>query len=158
MTIDPDGYPLVYFGSRDDEFRVVAFDGDAPRELWSLGAYDLGPIMWNNDWDGAALVIDDHLFVGGENSRFHIVRLNRGYGADGRVTVAPQVVFHTPGWDEELLAAVGRELSIENSVAISGDTVYFANSGGLVQGWDIAGLRPPANTGGGHRRRRRPVG
>ena len=57
------------------------------------------------------------------------------------MTADPQVVFHAPGWDDELLAAVGRELSIENSVAVSGDTVYFANSGGLVQGWDIAGLR-----------------
>jgi outer membrane protein assembly factor BamB len=26
-------------------------------------------------------------------------------------------------------------------VAISGNTVYFANSGGLVQGWDISGLK-----------------
>ena len=31
-------------------------------------------------------------------------------------------------------------MSIENSVAISGNTVYFANSGGLVQGWDLSGL------------------
>jgi outer membrane protein assembly factor BamB len=39
-------------------------------------------------------------------------------------------------------------VSIEGSVAVSGDTLYFANSGGLVQGWDISGLRtgagPPA--------------
>src|SRR4029453_18887372 len=33
------------------------------------------------------------------------------------------------------------EVSIENSVAISGNTVYFSNSGGLVQGWDISGLK-----------------
>jgi outer membrane protein assembly factor BamB len=32
-------------------------------------------------------------------------------------------------------------VSIENSVAIHGDVVYFANSGGLVQGWDISGLK-----------------
>ena len=31
-------------------------------------------------------------------------------------------------------------MSIENSVAVSGNTLYFANSGGLVQGWDIHGL------------------
>ena len=36
-------------------------------------------------------------------------------------------------------------MSIENSVAISGDTVYFANSGGLVQGWDMS--RPRAGAG-----------
>ena len=87
------------------------------------------------------MVIDDYLFIGGENSRFHIIKLNRGYGDDGLVTADPQVVFHVPGWDDELFAAVGRELSIENSVAVGGDTVYFANSGGLVQGWDVAGLR-----------------
>src|SRR5690606_12052591 len=33
------------------------------------------------------------------------------------------------------------DVSIENSVAISGNTVYFTNSGGLVQGWDISGLK-----------------
>ena len=86
------------------------------------------------------MVIDNHLLLGGENSRFYVVRLDRGFDADGRVTVDPRVVFQTPAWDDELLAAVGRELSIENSVAVSGDTVYFANSGGLIQGWDLSGL------------------
>ena len=28
-------------------------------------------------------------------------------------------------------------VSIENSVAVSGNTAWFANSGGLVQGWDL---------------------
>ena len=56
----------------------------------------------NDDWDGAGLVVDDYLFEGGENSWFYIVKLNRGYGADGKVTVNPQVVFKTPGWDQEL--------------------------------------------------------
>ena len=33
------------------------------------------------------------------------------------------------------------QTSIENSVAIYKDTVYFANSAGLVQGWDISKLK-----------------
>ena len=71
------------------------------------------------------------------------MKLNRGYGGDGQVTVAPELVFNTPGWDDELLAAFGStQVSIENSVAIYGDTVYFANSGGLVQGWDISRCAP----------------
>ena len=45
--------------------------------------------MWNNDWDGSALVIDDYLIEGGENSQFHIVKLNRGYDANGLVQVDP---------------------------------------------------------------------
>jgi outer membrane protein assembly factor BamB len=141
VTIDPDGFPLVYIGSRDNFFRVIAFDGPAPRELWRLDARSVGPTLWNDDWDGSALVLDDWLFEGGENSRLHVVKLNRGYGPDGRATVAPELVFHAPGWDDELLRAVGSEVSIESSVAISGNTLYFGNSGGLVQGWDIGPLR-----------------
>ncbi|MDH3707398.1 MAG: hypothetical protein OES57_15125, partial [Acidimicrobiia bacterium] len=141
VTIDPDGFPLLYTGSRDDYFRVLAFDRpDAAEELWSLAADAVSPILWNNDWDGAALVIDDYLFEGGENSQLHIVKLNRGYDDEGRVTVEPELVFNAPGWDDELVAAVGSNVSIESSVAISGNTLYFANSGGLVQGWDISGL------------------
>lgn len=141
VTIDPDGFPLLYTGSRDNLFRVVALDRDRPTELWSLSADAVSPTLWNNDWDGSALVVDDYLFEGGENSQLHVVKLNRTYGPDGMVRVDPELAFNAPGWDDELLAAVGdNEVSIEGSVAISGDTLYFANSGGLVQGWDIAGL------------------
>ena len=48
------------------------------------------------------LVIDDYLFEGGENRQFHVVKLNRGYGADGIVQVDPELVFNAPGWDDEL--------------------------------------------------------
>jgi len=142
LTVDPDGYPLVYAGSRDNYFRILSFDGDKPVELWKMWAYDVKPVLWNDDWDGAALVIDDYLIEGGENSQFYIVKLNRGYDAQGKATVHPEVVFHTPGWDDELLQAIhDQDVSIENSVAVYGDTVYFANSGGLVQGWDLSTLK-----------------
>lgn len=139
VTIDPDGFPLVYSGSRDDFFHVIAVDRDQPEELWRLGA-DAPGSRWNNDWDGSALIIDDYLIEGGENSVFHVVKLNRGYDADGLVTVDPELVFTAPGYDDDLIRAVGSNVSIENSVAMSGETVYFANSGGLVQGWDLSGL------------------
>jgi outer membrane protein assembly factor BamB len=141
VTIDPDGYPLAFIGSRDNHYRVIAFDRERPTELFRLAADDVSPTLWDNDWDGAGLIIDDYLFIGGENSVFHILRLNRGYGADGLVTVDPELVFHAPGWDERVLRDFGlTQMAIENSVAIYEDTVYFANSGGLVQGWDISGL------------------
>jgi outer membrane protein assembly factor BamB len=140
ITVDPDGFPLIYTGSRDNDFHVVAIDRAAPEALWKLPADAIQPTKWNNDWDGSALVIDDYLFQGGENSRFFIVELNRGFDADGLVTVTPEIVFSTEGWDDELLAAVGGNVSIENSVTIVDDVVYFANSGGLVQGWDLTGL------------------
>jgi len=140
ITIDPDGFPLMYTGSRDNNFHVVAIDRPNPEALWKLDAETVQPTKWNNDWDGSALIIDDYLFEGGENSRFFIVKLNRTIGADGLVAVDPEIVFSAAGWDDELTAAVGGNVSIENSVAISGNTVYFANSGGLVQGWDITDL------------------
>lgn len=145
VTVDPDGYPIVYTGSRDNYYRALAIDRNPVQELWSLSADAVSPTMWNNDWDGSGLVIDDHLFEGGENSQFHVVKLNRAGGTSEAdpVTVAPQLVFNTPGWDDQLLADIGdTSVSIENSVAISGNTAYFANSGGLVQGWDIGPLRP----------------
>ena len=142
VTIDPDGFPIAYIGSRDNRLRAIAFDRPEPTELWSLDADAVSPTLWNDDWDGTPLVVDDHLFEGGENSQLHIVRLNRGYGPDGLVTVAPELVFNAPGWDDQLLADIGdQQVSIEGSVSISGDSVYFSNSGGLVQGWDIAGLQ-----------------
>ena len=63
-------------------------------------------------------------------------------------------MFHAPGWDEELSNDIGdKDVSIENSVAIVGNTVYFANSGGLVQGWDISALEtggtPTRSSGSG---------
>jgi len=143
VTIDPDGFPLLYSGSRDNYYHLFATDrGAALEQLWTLSADAVSPVKWNNDWDGSGLIIDDYLFEGGENSQFHIVKLNRKLGADGKVTVDPKLVFHTPGWDDELMSNLpDQDVSIENSVAISGNTVYFANSGGLVQGWDITGLK-----------------
>jgi outer membrane protein assembly factor BamB len=148
VTRDPDGYPLLYSGSRAN-FHVIAMDRPSgePESLWELTAKAVSPTRWNDDWDGSPLVIDDFLFQGGENSQIHIIKLNRGYAADGTVTVDPEIVFNAPGWDEELTAALRgsgsrvEDVSIENSVAISGNTLYFTNSGGLVQGWDIGGLK-----------------
>jgi outer membrane protein assembly factor BamB len=141
VTVDPDGFPLVYSGSRDNKLHVISIAGPEPVELWSLDAEAVSPTMWNDDWDGSPLVVDDYLYEGGENSQFHIVKLNRSYAEDGSVRVAPELVFNAPGWDDELLAGIGdQEVSIENSVALHDGVVYFANSGGLVQGWDVSGV------------------
>ena len=141
-TSDPEGYPLYYAGSRDNLFRVVALDRKRPVVLWSMDANTSVPNpVWNDDWDGAALVIGDYLLEGGENSWFYVVKLNRGYDAKGKVTVDPQIVMRVPGYDQELLSAIGdTDVSIENSVAFYDGVVYFSNSGGLVQGWDISDI------------------
>ena len=141
-TSDPDGFPLYYAGSRDNYLRVVALDRSEPQVLWQLnGDTSVPRPLRNNDWDGAPLVVDDYLLEGGENGWFYVIRLNRGYDGKGLVTVAPEVMATIPGFDDRLLADLGdREVSIENSVAFRDGVVYFANSGGLVQGWDISDL------------------
>ena len=141
-TTDPDGFPLYYAGSRDDQFRVIATDRAEPVVLWQIDANASVPeVLWNDDWDGAALVVDDHLLVGGENGWLYVVRLNRAYDARGQVTVDPEILATIRAWDDEVLRAVGdQDTSIESSVAFRDGVVYVANSTGLVQGWDVSDL------------------
>ena len=139
-TSDPDGYPLYYAGSRDNSFRIVALDRKRPTVLWSLNADTSVPDpVWNNDWDGAALAVGDYLLEGGENSWFYVIKLNRGFTEDGKVRVRPRVVRTLRSWDAKLdRDAPGQHYSIESSVAFRDGVAYFANSSGLVQGWDIS--------------------
>jgi outer membrane protein assembly factor BamB len=139
-TTDPDGYPLYYAGSRDNRFRIVATDRESPEVLWTLDANTSVPEpKWNDDWDGSAVVIDGYLIEGGENGWIYIVRLNRAYDERGLVSVAPEVVATIQGWDDQLLEDIGDDdVSFEGSVAYRDGVIYAANSGGLVQGWDIS--------------------
>jgi PQQ-like domain len=153
-TSDPDGYPLYYAGSRDNLFRIVAMDRSEPTVLAEIDSHDtsLAPHpMWNDDWDGAALVVDDVLIEGGENGYLYLVPLHRGYDPRGLVTIDPEDPIVVPAFDDELLAAVAQpgaissdgldtryDVSIESSVAYRDGVVYAANSGGLITGWDIS--------------------
>ncbi len=137
VTIDPDGYPLLYSGSRDPRFRIIALDGEEPEEVWSLHATSVDG-MWNDDWDSNPVVIDDMLYEGGENSWWFAVKLNRGYDADGTVTVDPQVVCEIPAWTSELQETFGRQHSVENSTVVFGQRAFFATSAGRVVGVDVS--------------------
>jgi len=134
----------VYAGSRDNHMRVIAFDGTAPRELYSIDAHTADRVH-NDDWDAAPLIVNDTLVEGAENSWFYGIKLNRGYAADGKVTVNPVQAFRVKGWDDQEFKDLGtadpKRVSLEASVSISGDTAWLDNSGGLVQGWDISSLR-----------------
>lgn len=139
-TLDPDGYPLLYSGSRDTELRIIALDRDEPTELWSLRA-DAVDGTWHVDWDAAPLIIDDIMYQGGENSWFFAYELNRGYDSDGRVTIDPRRLLAMPGYDAEFLSLTGPNVSIESSTAAYEDRVYFTNSGGRVVGLDVSDIR-----------------
>lgn len=137
ITLDPDGYPLLYAGSRDPRFRILSLEGDEVRELWTLDASSVAG-MWNNDWDSNPVVVDDVLYVGGENSWFFAIKLNRSYNADGTVNIDPAVVFSMPAFTDALVAQVGRQQSIESSVAVFNGVAYFTNSAGRIVGVDVS--------------------
>ena len=140
-TIDPDGYPIVYFGSRDNKVRAIALDRSDPIELWAFDATGTG--RWNDDWDASPLIMNDYMFEGSENSIYYIFRLNRSYDSLGLVTVAPEVVFEMETWTDELMSAIGSTypaVSVENSTVMYEGRVYFANSGGRVIGLDISNI------------------
>ena len=140
VTLDPDGYPLLYFGSRDNKLRIIALDRDEPELLWSLNANAVRGI-WNNDWDANPAIIDDILYEGGENGWFFAFQLNREYLDDGRVGVTPTQLVAMPGYDADLIDKSGRNVSIESSVVAYEQRVYFANSGGRVVGLDVSNIR-----------------
>jgi outer membrane protein assembly factor BamB len=137
VTLDPDGYPLLYTGSRDPRFRIIALDRDVPTEMWALDAASVNG-MWNNDWDSNPVVVDDVLFEGGENSWWFAIKLNRQYDETGLVMISPEVLFEMPVFTDELVSAVGRQQSVEGSTAVFEDTAYFGNSAGRIVGVDIS--------------------
>jgi outer membrane protein assembly factor BamB len=138
-TLDPDGFPLLYGGSRDNFYRIVALDREVPTELWRMGPHPNR--QWNNDWDGNGSIVDDMLYVGGEDSFFYAVELNRTIDDDGQVSVDPEVLVATPTFNDEYHALTGdRQTSVESSPVVTDDAVYVANSAGRVVGWDRAAL------------------
>jgi outer membrane protein assembly factor BamB len=141
-TLDPDGYPLVYTGSRDNYLRIIATDRPGQAEvLWKLHSESVKPVRWNDDWDSTPIILGDYMVEGSESSRFWVIKLNRSTDANGLVQVDPKVVFTTEAWDAEALAANGDEVaSVESSVAVYNNTVYFATSAGLVLGYDLTDL------------------
>ncbi len=138
VSLDPDNFPLLYSGSRDNFFRIIALDREEPTELWKIEA-KITDGVWNNDWDGNALIENDILYEGSENGIFHIIKLNRGYDDKGRVTVSPVELFSTPTFSKEFISLVGDEtMSIESSPLKIKDRVYVANSGGRIMGFDVS--------------------
>lgn len=138
VTLDPDGLPFLYFGSRDNYLRIVSLAGPVPVELWKKNSED-DKGLWNNDWDASPLVVGDMLYTGAENGWFYAIKLNKKYNNE-QVSVSPEVVFKTPTYTDELVSRVGKNVSVESSVMISDDRVYVANSGGRVLGFDISDI------------------
>jgi outer membrane protein assembly factor BamB len=141
VTVDPDGFPLLYFGSRDNYYRILALDRDLPTEIFHLNGNKVRRRLWNDDWDSNGAIVNDRLFIGGENSWFYVVKLNRGRDAKGKVKIDPVVEIEMPGWTDEMMRMLHPDrrdtmVSIESSPVVFGNRVYWTNSGGMVVGVD----------------------
>lgn len=138
VTLDPDGYPLLYSGSRDNFYRIIALDRQVPTELWKIEA-KISDGVWNDDWDPNGIIINDILYTGSENGWFHAIKLNRRYDVFNKVTVNPIEIFKYPTYADGYIDKVGDDdLSIESSPLLVGNVVYVANSGGRILGFDIS--------------------
>lgn len=136
VTMDPDNYPLLYSGSRDNFYRIIALDRGNPVELWRIEAKKSDGV-WNDDWDPNGIILNDILYTGSENGWFHAIKLNRNYDIDGKVTVLPVEIFKYPTYGDGYAAKIGDEdLSVESSPLLVGNTIYIANSGGRILGFD----------------------
>jgi len=141
FSLDADGFPLLYGGSRDNKLRIIALDRDVPTELWALDSEELPEGIWNNDWDGNPVIVDGIMYEGGENGWFYAIELNRSYTEDGKVSVSPEIFFEYAGYNDELISLVGENLSIESSPLVVDDVVYVSNSGGRIMGFDIKKMK-----------------
>jgi hypothetical protein len=140
VTMDPDNYPLLYSGSRDNFYRIIALDRDVPTELWKIEAKKSDGV-WNDDWDPNGIILNDILYTGSENGWFHAIKLNRNYDTSGKVTVAPIEIFKYPTYGDGYIQKVGDDdLSVESSPLLVGDTIYIANSGGRILGFNIENI------------------
>jgi WD40 repeat protein len=140
VTMDPDNYPLLYSGSRDNFYRIIALDRGNPVELWRIEAKKSDGV-WNDDWDPNGIILNDILYTGSENGWFHAIKLNRSYDALGKVTVAPVEIFKYPTYSDGYIQKVGDDdLSVESSPLLVGNTIYITNSGGRILGFDIENI------------------
>ena len=145
MTVDPDGLPARLLGSRDNYYRVLAIDrpqadravearrrrgvaDDVERRLgrlarWSSTTTSSRAARTASSTSSSSTACARRRRAGAGRPQARVQHARLGRRAAGRVNVGQN------------------DVSIENSVAICGRRVYFANSGGLVQGWDIERAR-----------------
>ena len=86
------------------------------------------------------VVLGDYLWRA-VNGWLYVVELNRGYDDAGKVSVDPDSGDEPGSDDQPCPTSATTRSSIETQFAFhDGVGVFFANSGGLVQGWDISDL------------------
>ncbi len=142
VSVDPEGFPLIYSGSRDDYFRVYSFDGPKLTEEWKLWAYDVSPTKWKQRLGRVGLVPRElplrrwreRPVPHREAQPHHRQRTGR---CRSRRSSSSCAGVGRPGDPRHRRP---RRVDREFGLDVRQRVVYFANSGGLIEGWDVSGL------------------
>jgi len=149
VSLDPHGDPILYAGPTDGYFRAVNFSGQKPKVFHKEDARKQKGWEYSRAWDANVMVVGDYAFVAGENSFLYVFKVIKNKDASGKLISAKlEKVNAVKGSTPELVknfawrkkGKIAPITSIENSPALFKDRIYFANSSGLVQGYDINAL------------------
>lgn len=146
VTVDPRGYPILYTG------QGVDYNGDLygmPRYrmfslidqslIYDIPGYDPDAYRGWYAFDSSGLLYaeEDIYIECAENGLIYLLKLNTEYDTvSGTVTVNPETVKY------RYKNPVNGRLGIENSPAVYGRYMFFADNGGLLQCLDLNTLRP----------------
>ncbi len=147
-VVDPDGYPLIYMGCRDNKWRIIAIDRDeADGALQSRRRRVAEPDLERRLGLQRGHPQRLRLRRGRERPLLH-PQAQPGYDAQGKVTVDPQIVLDFPAGPRRYIDKLGsKDVAVENSPCLVGDRVYFTNSGGLITGLDVSATLKELATG-----------
>lgn len=143
LTIDPRGIPLLYVGEGINERDVVGLnifsliDG---RKLYELSGWDSNAYRGWPAFDSSPLVhgATDTLIEGGENGILYVMKLNTNYDAKANsISIDPKITKY-----RYRISGSQGLLGIENSVAIYGNLLYFADNNGYIQCIDLNTMKP----------------
>lgn len=144
VSIDPRGYPILYFGQGLPEGRDFGFGAysllDGKRLLLLAGRDKQALRRWGA-FDGSAIInrLTDTLFVAGENGLIYRVPLQTSFDPSvPSLTIDPQV--------ERLRYAIegtrGRKTGVETSLSVWKNLAWFADNSGGIVAFDTSSFEP----------------
>jgi outer membrane protein assembly factor BamB len=146
VTIDPRGYPILYTGQGVDyngdtygmpKYRIFSLIDQSL--IFEIPGYDKDAYRGWYAFDSSGLLYSpsDIYIECAENGLIYIMKMNTDYNPDtGKISVAPETVKY------RYKNPINGKLGIENSPAIYGRYMFFADNGGLLQCIDLQKLEP----------------
>lgn len=114
-------------------FRAISyFTG---KELWRFD------VKWTDsysrDVDGSALVINDTVYIGLENSLFTVINPDPAYADTTDSMFQPQIIREIPLYEKKDAVAHKNNIVTESSPCLLNGIIYIASGSGHVYGYDM---------------------